>query len=546
MDSSGISSATLSDCPDTEASNRAFPSCDQIKRTLQTRTVLSTNPKFAPRLFPELVTQQYNNVLRDETLGTPLDTLLLEDIYKACKIVHAYSEILRAHQIRCDYDLPMAYKAYGNMLLSARLPELESMLVGFLAGLNRFGLLEKYCKNITATLWALAMKQTELPPQLPFLDRFPRFRFLFPTRNKIWKRIFSGIATRRDRRRFLVPFAKYLYMAKAASAEVDPSFIQDALKKHKEILTTPKEFTELPDEIYRSIHETTDSIFGSKLRKERRPPSRAPSMGASYSSTRQNGGAFGEILKSSHPEDWSLPAPVEGFLWGYAHVSHNPETQEVRCLYDPDLFYEAEKESEIRAILKSAAGGVPAKVVPLVEAFKVRTITKGDSDMYHLARRWQKVIHSNMRRHPQAQLIGQPCNEAFLSKIFSDSPFFNYGNQNGFFVSGDYESATDLLDPRLSIEAQDQISKRLGIPLEHQIVLNKCLTGHLLDYGEGTKEAPILHQQQWGQLMGSPTSFPVLCLVNLAATKLSYELYFQKIWKSERAPSLKVEELPMC
>jgi hypothetical protein len=167
--------------------------------------------------------------------------------------------------------------------------------------------------------------------------------------------------------------------------------------------------------------------------------------------------------------------------------------------------------------------------------------------MYHLARRWQKPIHSKMRKDFQSSLMGQPCSAAYLSQVFYNSPFFNYKNEKGFFVSGDYESATDLLNPQLSLWAQNEISNRLGIPLEHQRVLNACLTEHNLYYGEKNEDGTkITYKQQWGQLMGSPTSFPVLCLINLAATKLAYELYETERLGAESKVTIPVAELPMC
>jgi len=176
---------------------------------------------------------------------------------------------------------------------------------------------------------------------------------------------------------------------------------------------------------------------------------------------------------------------------------------------------------------------VESEVVPLLEAFKVRTITKGNYAKYHLARRWQKVIHKRMRKHPSAQLIGSPCDAEILGRTVLDTEKWSWGGPHkGFFVSGDYESATDLLNPWLSRLAQAYIGRALGIPFEHQVILDQCLTKHSLEYKDGTQL-----QQQWGQLMGSPTSFPVLCLINLAATRTSYEI--------ELGRPFKLADLPM-
>jgi len=80
-------------------------------------------------------------------------------------------------------------------------------------------------------------------------------------------------------------------------------------------------------------------------------------------------------------------------------------------------------------------------------------------------------------------------------------------------VSGDYKSATDNLHPALALEAIDAFCDTTGVELEERFLLHRALTGHVLT---GEKEGNV--DQCWGQLMGSPISFPILCIVNLAVT----------------------------
>jgi len=268
---------------------------------------------------------------------------------------------------------------------------------------------------------------------------------------------------------------------------------------------------------------------------ERKAPSRLPSLGASVNNGRHLGGAVGDLLRN-HGEKYTLPEPEEGYLHSYC--TYRTEYIDVRTPHDPELYTEAENSSRKAAYARLT---VEAQVVPLLEAFKVRTITKGDADQYHLARRWQKVIHGIMRKQLNCRLIGQPCNAALLSQTFGNSPYFSFEDKEGFFVSGDYESATDLLHPFLSEVANEAICQRLRVPLEDQLVLKQCLTGHELKY---TKKG-TLHKQQWGQLMGSPSSFPILCLINLAATKVAYEEYFRSVGMLKENEFAVLEELPM-
>ena len=123
---------------------------------------------------------------------------------------------------------------------------------------------------------------------------------------------------------------------------------------------------------------------------------------------------------------------------------------------------------------------IPATVVPLLEPFKVRTITKGHGPSYHLCRRWQAPMWGKMKRHHNCELIGKPCSSAFIQEKILDNPLTKemVFEQPGFFVSGDYESATDLLRPFLSEVALHEIAIRLGVPLQDQVVLKRALTGH--------------------------------------------------------------------
>jgi len=336
--------------------------------------------------------------------------------------------------------------------------------------------------------------------------------------------------------------------------------------------------------------------------KEAQPPRKFPSLGASYAFGRFRGGAAGELFYNlagvredvrkigderhyyhqipgepvflgfaSHPTKKYLVEPVYGtsdpldaeyeedvsrdraldgqirfghqwskerdaaerLAWHYSLynvIKEDPETLsnygKLLCRYDPgeeELVWRHQR--------------IFAEVVPLLEAFKVRTITKGDMDPYHLGRRWQSVIHGRMRKHPASQLIGAPCNKTVVAERIVDNLTVPK-TVDSFYVSGDYESATDLLNPALSLHAQNCISQHLRIPLEDQIILNRCLTGHFLVYKKGKGgSAEEGYEQQWGQLMGSPASFPVLCLINLAATRLSFERMLGK--------KMTLRELPM-
>nr|UJQ92816.1 MAG: putative RNA-dependent RNA polymerase [Narnaviridae sp.] len=512
--------------------------------------------KGAPSWDPSLVIYGQKEILQhSETLGTPLDIPLVNCFIKAAHMVNWYNNTVDiwAHSlISGDYGESLVETGCALRSILYHNARQSSRLCGRWTALAQFGLLETYLKWVTAKFFADSLRQEELPPapgQLEDLLKHVPMQHLYT--GVAWLHVFGRRPTIAEGRKWRFAFGKDIYMTKNASLPVEDSFVEKSLVKHLNTLcgdVQDKLSDETFDEVCEAIQLCADEVFGpvrdQKLRwneiyeekpLEAKAPSRLPSFGASFQGKRSGGGACGDLLRNYH-DVGSLPEPDQGYLFCFAQKPGSPDICEVRTLHDPSLYEEAEKEW-CREAYALASDGVAAEVVPLVEPFKVRTITKGQAEVYHLARRWQKIIHRRMRKHPNFQLIGQPCNGRYLSEIFGDKELFQFRkDKKGFFVSGDYESATDLLNPALSEFAQEQISQRLRIPLEDQLVLKQCLTGHRLRYL--SDDNAELFKQNWGQLMGSPTSFPVLCLVNMAATLVSYNRAHQK--------SFKLSDLPTC
>nr|UJQ92878.1 MAG: putative RNA-dependent RNA polymerase [Narnaviridae sp.] len=539
----------------------------QIVRLLRSKR-LSSDFGFNPLWEPKTIHATYMEIKtlceKDCTLAQPLDKLSIDCFFKAAYMTQWYTNTVKLWRTSfegLDFGIN-AQRTFSSAIEGFLSQESLSRLVGRLWIYAKYGLMEKYLKWATATLWAEALEQSELPPKPDFVLSTKGESTL--SENRLWTKLCKesrqGILNAQCRK-LMITFTKDIYMTKNSSLPVEENFIEENIAKHKKILCTVHDDDPLSNRmdklITTAIQQCADDIFGAlpvqddgiykikgKLRHlkvpcERQPPSRIPSLGASVDNGRHKGGAAGDLL-ANHCDtiDYTLPSPSEGFLHSYC--SFNGRYTEVRTPYDPDLYTEAERSSRSVSFSRET---VEAQVVPLLEAFKVRTITKGDADQYHLARRWQKVIHSQMRRQQNCKLIGQPCNSAYLSQIFGNSPLFTRKDgDEGFFVSGDYESATDLLHPYLSEFANEAICQRLRIPLEDQKVLKQCLTGHSLKY----TAKGAYYKQEWGQLMGSPSSFPILCLINLAATKVAYEEYCRSIGSLGKNEFLVLSEIPMC
>jgi len=528
----------------------------------------------SPYWNPFTILHKYDEIKKligSGTTAPALDLLPYDCFIKAAHMTQWYTNTLvmwRDSLNGGDHGEHARKRMIDGILGALNIKSLSD-LVGRLWAYAEHGLMEKFCKWASASLWARMLRQTELPPVPEFVQVTDGGHLCYLFENDTWVRLCKFTYNEKNvknhfdqRTRLMIMLTKDLYMTKNASLPVDSSFVEENLEKHRKIMCEEKKedplSEDMEEKIVKAILQCSDDIFGllptqdehevkykrqgkiiremKKIPLEARPPSRLPSLGSSVNSNRSAGGAVGDLLRS-HGEKYLLPEPQAGYLHSYC--TYKTKYCDVRTPHDPELYSEAEKSSRAAAYARLS---VEAQVVPLLEAFKVRTITKGDCDQYHLARRWQKVIHGIMRKQQNCRLIGQPCNSAYLSQIFGNSPYVDLLDKDAFYVSGDYESATDLLHPFLSEVANEAICQRLRIPLEDQWVLKQCLTGHSLKY---TKNGP-LHKQQWGQLMGSPSSFPILCLINLAATKVAYEEYFRSIGVLGKNEFCVLGELPMC
>jgi hypothetical protein len=146
-----------------------------------------------------------------------------------------------------------------------------------------------------------------------------------------------------------------------------------------------------------------------------------------------------------------------------------------------------------------------ATPVFLREPLKVRTITKGPVFPYWVLKPLQQYLWGKLKSHATFQLVGTPMSSEILSKVFNRGLA---GDEA--FVSGDYSAATDNLKQWLSRYVVKCICERIGAPNWLRRLASKSLVGHRLHY-----EDSILAQVN-GQLMGSPLSFPILCIVNAA------------------------------
>ncbi|APG77268.1 RNA-dependent RNA polymerase [Wenling narna-like virus 1] len=377
------------------------------------------------------------------------------------------------------------------------------------------GLLEKYLKWKTADLLA-AVWRSERPPPPSFLtlglSDVPLC--LLGTDFRFWKqRLRSRSPTSKH-----VQLAFALNQGKAAGLPVSDDFVRAAVSSCVERLCSDEDIVEevtvdgttvTVADLRREISRTVEEIYGHGRQERGTPGSRrAASVKSSVESSRSRGGPHQFLstqLSTVRGSEFLVGVAARGHRIVWIHAPGHPEDWE-DTLWD----------SRSRAIT-CQGDRIPAYPVGLTEPFKVRTITRGAVDPYQLARRWQPSLWKPLQRHECSRLVGEPVSSGVITSFLGKCD----PEDGRFFVSGDYEAATDYLNPELSEHCLEEVCHRLGVPPEETLVLLKCLPRHeLID--PVTKET--LGVQRRGQLMGSPISFPVLTILNLAFTRYSLEL----------------------
>jgi hypothetical protein len=159
-------------------------------------------------------------------------------------------------------------------------------------------------------------------------------------------------------------------------------------------------------------------------------------------------------------------------------------------------------------------------------------ITMQEAILTVYAMMMQKEMHNIMRRIPCFQYMGQPIDHESWAKHFSRrlGPLEMY-------LSGDYEGATNNIDSEVSLYAWDSICRAMLLPDGSSLfgtVWHEAgridLVHHMFDF---SKFGAGFREQTWGQLMGSPTSFPILCLINAAASSVGLGLTVDQLLSEE-------------
>lgn len=168
------------------------------------------------------------------------------------------------------------------------------------------------------------------------------------------------------------------------------------------------------------------------------------------------------------------------------------------------------------------------KVSAIYEPLKVRLITKGEGDYYCHLKPLQQRMWECLQRFECFRLTGQECStEDVQSCLNKPGPW----SLSRMLVSGDYKDSTNTLSIWLTKAAYTEAAG----DFQTLAMFNACLGTQIIESGLRGKSA---WPQNNGQLMGSPLSFPILCVINAAIGRLAYERVTGETWRLDQLPML--------
>jgi hypothetical protein len=413
-----------------------------------------------------------------------------------------------------------------------------------------------YFKHVTLNFYSFyETENTDLIPRLDGLEPDHHFGVLFPG---VFNRFVFFLQKKEQKK-----FSEFILTINQAKMGL-PRPTEDLVKKKEfetaEFLTS--EPRPLPSEELITHISRKGRVCGTMLNKElickelRRTVREAfkgaiytekmhyepfcPSTNANYNYSRSAGGAVGAI-RESIIEGYQLAAddllPIKtieveaerGYLIESATFRGKDDDHLFNALRIPDegtitaLGYDdtllRQKWRELMDVIHDHAVGEEPLVVPvgLSEALKVRVISKGPPILYTYLKPFQKFMHSHLRKQRVFRLIGEPASEAIINELFDAKT----ADPDVMILNGDYKASTDNLRGWVSETLADELCDLLDETGSFKIdreLLKRSLTGHIFVMKNGEKRA-----QKDGQLMGSISSFPFLCLANAALCRLALE-----------------------
>ncbi|APG77082.1 RNA-dependent RNA polymerase [Beihai narna-like virus 12] len=350
-------------------------------------------------------------------------------------------------------------------------------------------------------LFAYALRQEEIPP--PWCECCNQ-TYILPGRagSALRQRVLYN--KNEDNRIFANTI---LHGLKKGMPKLSEAHVIDGYLKHRERLSTDK--GPVDPALRECITRTCREIFGGMKFPETTPVlTQNVSSKSSLHSNRSEGGALSEIFSEEDPLE-------------YYGECFTEETGPLSI--KTNKFAAMEKLGQIRErtarVLRSDEGSKLSshwQTQAILEPLKCRMITKGELRWNAAWSDIQKEMFRRLGRYEQFKLTRGHEIEKQDSLMFqvSGDPLDLDGDQ--FYVAGDFSAATD----ELKADATRAAIEGFTDPVLRNLLTVNLLNG-LINYPPKYEIDPV-HQAN-GQLMGSIFSFPLLCAINLAIYRYTWE-----------------------
>lgn len=377
----------------------------------------------------------------------------------------------------------------------------ESRCFEYTAYLNDWTLLHvaslgtKLFKTSCATVFGVGMKQSELPPPVQGYRR----RCDILGGGVLYTRLQTLLHNKRGRDSYRkMSFLTSVLHLKKGTLPVNALELEEGLKDHQAAICGALRPVQDIRLLIKTVQDTVKELHFPPLGDL---PVPIPSERGHFETSGHDGGAASLL----HEE---LCAALE--------IPHSPyffrrDGDKLVAVVAPEGSDGA--SAYFRDLIERSDGSFPASPAALAEPCKVRVITCGPEREYYAARFIQKHLWGHLSRHPVFRLTGKPVEEKDLEEQI------RYLKPDEVLVSGDFQAATDNLSSILCAAVVEELSRQLKLPVALHRLFHGCLVGHTLHYTFGGVE--VAKKQINGQLMGSPLSFPILCIINASIANLA-------------------------
>ena len=300
------------------------------------------------------------------------------------------------------------------------------------------------------------------------------------------------------------------------------------------------------------LRRTTREMFqGVHYSKEVHYEPFFPSTSANYIRSRGNCGAVGVIqtliakmklageLSEEEIKDLVIRQEGDCFARGEVSMRYGSEGIEHQILLDEEkelgqisgekcILFDDSKLKKVwikvmdRLKLEAMTEEPLVEPVGLAEALKIRVISKGPPHIYSFLKPLQKLMWSSLKNNLVFKMIGTPFEAKYIQERIGKV------NDEEIVINGDYKASTDNLHSWVSSTIVTEMiscfrdcydsDQDYEIDEEFEKIFMTSLINHKFKVNGSWED------QKEGQLMGSVTSFPILCLANAAMCRWALEI----------------------